>query len=106
MWKFGHSSARMLLKLGSLIIQQRKSYADSSRIQIFMLKRTMTELSTNRDLWAFFYEHLLISKSFKLQLIALFFFVQVESEVIIHLDHLIESGMKGDEEYKELFSQM
>lgn len=33
-------------------------------------------------------------------------FKQVESEVIIHLDHLIETGMKGDEEYKELFSQM
>jgi len=33
-------------------------------------------------------------------------FKQVESEVIIHLDHLIETGMKGDEEYKELYSKI
>lgn len=33
-------------------------------------------------------------------------FRQVESELIMHLDSLIESGMKGDEEYKELFHQI
>ncbi|XP_012553779.2 dedicator of cytokinesis protein 1 isoform X1 [Hydra vulgaris] len=33
-------------------------------------------------------------------------FKQVESEVIIHLDHLVETGSKGDEEYKELFSEI
>merc|ERR1712226_1825262 len=33
-------------------------------------------------------------------------FKQVESEVIMHLDQLIETGMKGDEEYKDLFSQI